>query len=980
MSNPGQAALGIIGGAIGFIYGGPTGAMWGFEIGVGAGSFIFPTQLPPGPRLKDLKAQTSELGAPIPIVYGTYAISGNVLWASDLKEHQHTQSQGGKGGAQQKYYTYTQSVAVGLCANVIEGILRIWANGKVIYDRRPQQPNETWRAFKARIAASDKLDSIMTVYKGLQTTPDPTIETFKGVGNVPAYLDLSYVVFTDMNLTDYANRMPSMQFEVYTSGSPDLGDFSNSVLYPWKNGSDPRLSVGSYTYDSAGTAINDTWATALAGCGVKDYIYAWSSSSYFDTVNPHFSYPLQQQFYGENVAAFVFLNVPSAPTITRLQAGNGDDGVGPFFFCDRIGSAYSYHWGGEIVQWRYLSTDPLWTSAILPDQSGLTPPPFYDEKRWTCTQIAIKRQPQAPPSAAGAGAVQISAIDALFFQATGEILRAQTWTYDTSHTYKVLAPYRQSGADYTGTVTQYPLNPCLRSDDPNYSSQIYWEQEYADAVALGYMPAGYTYNVEYPVVQSWAWVGASGPGAYDVNPVNVADIVADILQRSGITSANYDLSAISGTCDGYALTNVMPGRSALLPLMSFGLFEAVESQEKLKFVPRGGSVVATLTSDDLGAYLSTDQRPSAMKPQRAQDVDLPRLLWIKYASPALDYQAGQQSADRVTTTAFNTVTIDLPVSMQDQAALRLAEIQLYDAWRSRNSYSFILPLKSLLLEPTDCIEVPVDGVTQRVRIKKADFAWPSTLTMSACGDDPGVLTSYATVGSLFSYANSLLAAWLIGPTDFVVLDIPAVRSQDNDAGFYVAGRGYLPAWKGYTVFRSWDGGSTWENLASTPDAATMGTLESSLDSTSTTLTVALQSGTFSSATTDQLAAGANLIAVGAQGRWELLQFDTATLSGGYWTLNVYARGLFGTSAHENSSGAEDRVVLMSAPGILRCPLAPSLVGKAQKIVAVSQGETVAESTPVDFTSSGASVQAGGLTFDSNGSLQADYIFQQVFGP
>ena len=91
----GQLIGGAVGAAIGFWAGGPTGAQWGFAIGssLGGGFDSLPEQQ--GPRLTDLKPQSSEYGRPIPIVYGSIQVGGNVIWAADLTEIQTSTTQGG---------------------------------------------------------------------------------------------------------------------------------------------------------------------------------------------------------------------------------------------------------------------------------------------------------------------------------------------------------------------------------------------------------------------------------------------------------------------------------------------------------------------------------------------------------------------------------------------------------------------------------------------------------------------------------------------------------------------------------------------------------------------------------------------------------------------------------------------------------------------------------------------------------------------
>src|SRR5205814_10605336 len=48
-------------------------------------------------------------------------------------------------------------------------------------------------------------------------TPDPLIEEIEGTGNTPAYRGLATIVFEDMDLTNFGNRIPQLNFEIIRS-------------------------------------------------------------------------------------------------------------------------------------------------------------------------------------------------------------------------------------------------------------------------------------------------------------------------------------------------------------------------------------------------------------------------------------------------------------------------------------------------------------------------------------------------------------------------------------------------------------------------------------------------------------------------------------------------------------------------------------------------------------------------------------------
>jgi hypothetical protein len=68
-----------------------------------------------------------------------------------------------------------------------------------------------------------RFDSI-AIYRGTgRQLPDPTIESYKGVGNVPAFRGTCYMVLKNLQLEDFGNTIPSFQVEVVRNdGSIEL--------------------------------------------------------------------------------------------------------------------------------------------------------------------------------------------------------------------------------------------------------------------------------------------------------------------------------------------------------------------------------------------------------------------------------------------------------------------------------------------------------------------------------------------------------------------------------------------------------------------------------------------------------------------------------------------------------------------------------------------------------------------------------------
>jgi hypothetical protein len=213
--------LGGIGSALGAGFGGTFLGLSGAVIGGGIGSLIgtaidsriissfTPDQRQEGARLDELRVTSATEGAVIPRVYGRMRVGGNIIWATDFREvysetRQGGGGKGGGGGVVVEEYSYFASIAVAIATGPIGGIGRIWADGSAF-----DVPGAVWR-----------------LHRGTETQmPDPFIEATMGAGLAPAYRGTAYIVFENLALATFGNRLPQLSFEVYRpSEEPDSAE------------------------------------------------------------------------------------------------------------------------------------------------------------------------------------------------------------------------------------------------------------------------------------------------------------------------------------------------------------------------------------------------------------------------------------------------------------------------------------------------------------------------------------------------------------------------------------------------------------------------------------------------------------------------------------------------------------------------------------------------------------------------------------
>ena len=186
--------------ALGTAIGGPLGAAIGGLIGNSLDqAVLFKPKGVEGRRLADLQVQTSTYGAQMPKIFGKMRVAGTVIWATDLKEKR-KKSGGGKGRPSVTSYSYSSSFAVALSTRKIKAVRRIWADGNLLRGAAGD--------FKSERGA-------FRVYLGGEAQAvDPLIASAQGLAHTPAHRGIAYVVFEDLQLADFGNRIPSLTFEV----------------------------------------------------------------------------------------------------------------------------------------------------------------------------------------------------------------------------------------------------------------------------------------------------------------------------------------------------------------------------------------------------------------------------------------------------------------------------------------------------------------------------------------------------------------------------------------------------------------------------------------------------------------------------------------------------------------------------------------------------------------------------------------------
>ena len=176
-------------------------------------------------KLNQLKLQDSTYGVRIPKIYGTYRISGNIIFA---KLYESSEGLGVLNihSRHDEPSWATATFAIGICKGPIKAVTKIWADNKLIYDVSPTA------SFQSKIyyQASAKI----RIYLGTSDQPvDPIHEDYLGAGMAPAFRNMAYVQFgtgltahwrDGFNIEPFGNRIPRFEFEVVTASNAIIHD------------------------------------------------------------------------------------------------------------------------------------------------------------------------------------------------------------------------------------------------------------------------------------------------------------------------------------------------------------------------------------------------------------------------------------------------------------------------------------------------------------------------------------------------------------------------------------------------------------------------------------------------------------------------------------------------------------------------------------------------------------------------------------
>jgi len=961
-------------GGIGAYFFGPLGWLAGSLIG----NLLFPGKQD-GPRLSNLKLQGSNYGEMIPIPYGTIRIGGpspaapQVVWQTDLKEHEH--KTGGKGGPEVTTFTYTASFAVKICKGPIAGILTIWAAGEAIWDVSGTYTN------------IDNGSVPVTVYLGVENAnPDPTMEAELGVGNVPAFRDDAAVVFADWDLGKYGNTLPQLSFLVYTVGGQEspifkLHEYHNNPPHEWcysavgGGGSDfgdqfPYITHWSLdnsdirvrSYPSATTRIyaNPSYVEAAADV-IGDSVVAPVTSA-------------GSNFGWKPIGTYVYADTSTTPLWCSGDFGGSGGGlIGASTTNCAVGSGSASLSGSTGLTGKNFANDAGVPAAEFFTHSALSqngkillvmtslisqasrPTKWYRIVDGTVTStgtiasnlniIGLASQSLRNDSGtAGQASFNINVLED-----NGEFL----WCYSANNSYnpKVGEP-NYSGQ--VGIATVFKI-------DPN-TGILDWDSTGAAAFMTNPNETGIPYAAMCSPSDGYCGVIQGSSMALfsriiGAGTILLSEIVSDVSTRVGLSAGDIDVSALTQVVDGYLISTRTDARSDLDQLRSAYFVDAVDSDGKAVFVNRGAAPVITIPDDELAAVEYGSEPGPLVEHARTQELELSAEVDIHYMNTGAAYQPGVQQAIRQVTLSTSVADLSLAIAMSDQKARQIANVLLYDTIAERDAFRFQTSRKYAYLRPTDV--VAANG--HIIRIENKRLTARGIVEFDGKRSIPALYTaevaSNATSGS-----GTPPSSGSSQPTLLVPLDIPLLVDTDPSIGIYAAMAGTADdTWKGANLYLSVDGGQTYTQDAALRTASVIGTAQTALGNfaggnmfdelNSVSVLIGAGGGTLDNQNELAVLGGANMALLGS----EIIQFKNAVLTAPLtYKLSGLLRGRRGTEFEMVTHVSGERFILL--PSTVSAPLIFSDLGQSRSWKPVSIGSSLDSTQAISFVCNGVTLR------------------------
>lgn len=912
------------------------------------------TQKIEGPRLDSLDVTTADYGTPLDYFWGIKRLEGSpIIWAEKLRENKSTSKT--KGGKYSEY-KYFGTFAVAIADHEIDTVSRIWMDKHLVYDVTRAGPISPLAGFFSGLQGSPvKITNgkNMRIYLGTETQePDPRMEAWcedrYGADSCPAYRGVAYIVWEEIPLEKFGNRIPQVTVEAVNNSNHNYLWETHALTSDTEAGQfSPdysRFYADSSVWDTATRTRMYTVPTRPNALGVGGHYYRLA--------------PGTLELYGSDGTTMVEVARPTtADTVAVFPDSFGRNLI---FLGSAIGTTYQHLNGAVLdvfdidfhaVAWAQDGDGNVWTAGNY--GSGA------HGVRVVCTSgPRIGDDYTLATASNDYPHIWFTSADEFVIEQAGNLYRLDA-SFVTLQTATITGTGTMSSAPRSDRMWRVTTTAAIEYSLTDFSlirslSSSSWVG--AGSVAGGtYEPITHAIVAANGNVLRWFYLDRVGSDG-----TLLADVVSDVATRCRVVE--YDVSDLSQTVAGYSTTRGA-GKDWIAPLLEIHDVDARPHDFAVQFLTRGDSAAGTIAVAD---FVRDDPR---YKLPIKLDTDLPRRLSLSFADSDKDQQKNTVISQRPLdgTDGDGELTIDLTTYVATPGeAQKFSDRYFRRKWIGRTGVTAALTPQYLALEPGDVWNLQLDDVTQTHRLVKSTLS-QGRIETEWERDFPSLATLGTGAGAVMDGRDDDVI-YVPSPTKGFVLDIPLTADADDlsvPQVHYAAGNYGSGDWPGATIYKSdpdADEYAVWNGIDAADKAGwgystdTLGDADPWCWDRGNSVNITYN-GTLTSSTEAAINGDPtiNMAVIGTQGAYEVINFVTATLeSDGSYTLSGFKRGRRGTEWATGLHTTGDEFILVAS--LDRDGFGLSDVGSTMDFKAQTVGRDPAESMVIEVDFSGATLK------------------------
>jgi hypothetical protein len=851
-----------------------------------------PSQNTSSGKLDDRTVTDSAYGKTRSLAFGTCRLPSNVIWANEIEEQKsvETTSSGGKGGGGSKStnttYEYFLDLAVAFSEGEAIDLIRLWADGKLIYDSvSPDFIQET--------------DMVFRFYSGREDQePDPLIQSIEGF-NTPAFRGTCYIVFERFPLSNYGNRIPGITAEIDFSSS-QTGTVTRTV-YDVSSVFDGSMIIDYerdriYSMSKIGSA-NDIFVNAFT-LSSKQFLRSFdlfgSSPTRLDSLDLATGNILINDLYNNDYILNPFTgSIVNTFVRFAILRNNGWREHGVVLSATKGLSeckVYVQSTNDYIIEFDIgydgFPVDDIWhggtfslpvtinredLSKCYTGFSSTTSISIYEVSLSPFSAVTYVGNEMTFPSDGNKSALTRRLIREILPADLGfTAFTASSWVlWHDSSSNSILISFVADGSSYVAKISivdgtiEWITNVAVTANRSSGFSNdrltgrwlVY--QNLTKIVRINIVtgeldlkfPSTDVYTNLGDSLQSWDErtntlygkpdttddtelyefkLGGSGGGK-----VAVSEIVSSICLSSGLLETEFDVSQLTSLeVHGYLVDDVNDGGSSLSPLSEMFKFDPMERDAKIYFELRENkSSVASFSTDQVisasgEAYTETS----------IQDSELPVSMSITFIDVTADHQQNTFEAKRIrnpiqSTRSSNSLDLTIPAVLDPTEAKKAVERNLFSTWLERDSVKLSLSQEFMRLDVGDVVSFTkadqevFNGLIKKISLGR-DFM--SVLEIDRFSSSVYTSTAEADTSSPKRQLPKSKAS-----TTPIFLDVPLLKdtsaSSTGSKGYWAASiYNMTSTWPGAELYKSTDSGVSYNYSSEMHRACSWGFLESAI--------------------------------------------------------------------------------------------------------------------------------------------------------